>query len=104
MNQPLTNTEAFTCHPHYPSVLATTEELNALLHNNTVIVQADLDPHAFEFGHIPGARSWDWTKDLRDPKTQEVINEEQFADLMARTGISNDHKDGFRALGKCPER
>lgn len=78
------------CHPHFPKVLATTEELNALLGTDVIIVEADMDPLAYDHGHLPNARHWDWSKDLRNPETNEVIDETEFAALMARSGISND--------------
>jgi len=77
-------------HPHFPKVLATTSELESLLDSDVVVVEVDIDPEAYDFGHVPGAIKWDWSNDLRNPETQEVISEEQFQALMVRSGISND--------------
>ncbi|MBS1701270.1 MAG: sulfurtransferase [Armatimonadetes bacterium] len=76
-------------HPHFPDVLATTSELEALLGSDVVVVEVDVDPVAYDHGHVPGARQWDWAMDLRDPATEEVIDEAGFRVLMERTGIGN---------------
>ena len=41
-------------------------------------------------GHIPNAVHIDWVADLNDAIRRDYLNEEQFAALMGRAGISND--------------
>lgn len=68
----------------------TSAELESLLSGPTVIVEVDVDPEAYDFGHIPGARKWDWSQELRNPETHEVIDAAEFQALMGRSGISNE--------------
>lgn len=77
-------------HPYFPHVLATTDELYHSLGSKVVVIEVDQDPEAFEFGHIPTARLWNWSQDLRNPETGEVISKQEFESLMERTGISSD--------------
>ncbi|MGZ4533422.1 MAG: sulfurtransferase, partial [Mycobacteriaceae bacterium] len=41
-------------------------------------------------GHIAGAVKLDWTTDLQDPNSRDVIDRETFSALLSAKGISND--------------
>jgi thiosulfate/3-mercaptopyruvate sulfurtransferase len=64
------------------------EELESRLDDpSLVLVEVDEDTTLYEKGHIPGAVSWDWAKDLHDPLRREFIDEKQLQDLLTRSGI-----------------
>jgi len=72
-------------------VLISTEELESKLGDpNLVLVEVDEDTTLYKKGHIPGAVSWDWSKDLHDPLRREFADEKQVAALLARSGIGAD--------------
>ncbi|NNH75628.1 sulfurtransferase [Nocardia uniformis] len=63
------------------------ENLNA---PGVVIVEVDEDASAYDTGHIEGAVKLDWKQDLQDQIRRDFVNREQFSDLLAARGISND--------------
>ena len=54
------------------------------------IVEVDVDTSAFEEGHLPGSIAWDWTRDLCDQATRDILSQRDFESLMRRSGIDND--------------
>ena len=54
------------------------------------IVESNEDVLLYGTGHIPNAVHIDWVADLNDAIRRDYLNEEQFAALMGRAGISND--------------
>ena len=54
------------------------------------VVEVDEDVTLYDKGHIPGAVSWDWNKDLHDPLRREFIDGKQLVDLLTRSGIGAD--------------
>ena len=75
-------------HPFYPDVLVSREEVLELVDNGWRLVQVDLDPAAYEQGHLPGAAAWDWEKQLRNQQTEEILDKAEFEALLGATGIS----------------
>jgi thiosulfate/3-mercaptopyruvate sulfurtransferase len=72
-------------------VLIDAEELQENLDDpNLKIVEVDEDTSLYYKGHIPGAISWDWSKDLHDPLKRDFINGKQLVDLLTRSGIGAD--------------
>jgi thiosulfate/3-mercaptopyruvate sulfurtransferase len=72
-------------------VLIETEELEGrLADENLRIVEVDEDTTLYEKGHIPGAVSWDWFKDLHEPLRREFVDEKGLQELLARTGVGQD--------------
>jgi thiosulfate/3-mercaptopyruvate sulfurtransferase len=72
-------------------VLIDAEELQENLDDpNLKIVEVDEDTSLYDKGHIPGAISWDWSKDLHDPLKRDFINGKQLVDLLTRSGIGAD--------------
>ena len=77
-------------HPFYSDVLVNCDEVSGLLASGARAIQVDFDPAAYGHGHIPGACSWSWDSQLRNPETHEVISKVDFEQLMGGTGISLD--------------
>ena len=61
-----------------------------LNHPNLRLVEVDVDTTAYEQGHIPGAIGWNWRTDTQDQLSRDLLSPEDFAALMARSGIGND--------------
>jgi thiosulfate/3-mercaptopyruvate sulfurtransferase len=75
----------------HPERLVTTAWLSGHLDDpDVVVVESDEDVLLYDTGHIPGAVKIDWHLDLNDPVTRDYVDGAQFADLMARHGISRD--------------
>jgi thiosulfate/3-mercaptopyruvate sulfurtransferase len=55
------------------------------------IVEVDEDPALFAQAHIPGAIGFDWREDLQDPVRRDFLGPEQFGELFARSGVSDEH-------------
>src|SRR3970282_466053 len=55
---------------------------------DVVIVESDEDVLLYDTGHIPGAIKIDWVADLNDPVVRDYLDEENFAALMSKHGIS----------------
>jgi thiosulfate/3-mercaptopyruvate sulfurtransferase len=69
--------------------LVTTEWLAQNLDTpGLAIVESNEDVLLYDTGHIPGAIKVDWHTELNDPVVRDYINGAQFAELMARKGIS----------------
>ncbi|MEO9221106.1 MAG: sulfurtransferase, partial [Mycobacteriaceae bacterium] len=58
--------------------------------HGVVLVEVDEDTSAYVDGHIPGAVRLDWTTDLQDSTTRDVIDQKAFGALLSAKGISND--------------
>jgi thiosulfate/3-mercaptopyruvate sulfurtransferase len=72
-------------------VLVTTEWLADHLGDERVVVaEVDENPDLYDEGHIPGAIKLHWRDDLQDPVERDLIDRDAFAQLMGRSGISND--------------
>ena len=71
-------------------VLVSTDWLAAhLVDENVVAAEVDENPALYEEGHIPGAVKLHWRDDLQDPIERDLIEKEQFEQLMGQLGISN---------------
>ena len=53
------------------------------------LVEVDVDTHAYEQGHIPGAVALNWTSQLQDPIRRDIISKEDLEQLLGSLGISN---------------
>lgn len=76
----------------HPEVLVSTDwvEDNRNRTEDIRIVESDEDVLLYETGHIPEAVKIDWVNDLNDPVVRDYIHAENFAELCASKGISND--------------
>src|SRR5947208_5123560 len=71
-------------------VLVSTDWLAEHLGDESVLAaEVDENPALYEEGHIPGAVKLHWRDDLQDPIERDLIEKEQFEQLMGRLGISN---------------
>jgi len=71
-------------------VLVTTDWLAEHLGDDAVAAaEVDENPALYEEGHVPGAVKLHWREDLQDPIERDLIEKEQFEQLMGRLGISN---------------
>src|SRR3954447_1927918 len=70
-------------------VLCETEWVANNLNNpNLKILEVDYDvENAYKEGHIPGAHMIWWKKDINDIETRDIINKNQFENLMSRLGV-----------------
>jgi thiosulfate/3-mercaptopyruvate sulfurtransferase len=70
-------------------VLCETQWVADNLSNPTIkILEVDYDvENAYKEGHIPGAHMVWWKKDINDPSTRDIINKNQFENLMSRLGV-----------------
>ncbi len=72
-------------------VLVDTEWLAQHLNDGGVVVaEVDENPDLYDEGHIPGAVRLHWREDLQDPVERDVVEKEQFEQLLGRLGIGND--------------
>src|SRR2546422_5922269 len=72
-------------------VLATTDWLAEHLNDsNVVVAEVDENPDLYEEGDIPGAVKLHWRDDLQDPVERDLVEKDQFEQLLGRLGISND--------------
>jgi thiosulfate/3-mercaptopyruvate sulfurtransferase len=72
-------------------VLVSTEWLAEHLNDETVVAaEVDENPALYEEGHIPGAIKLHWREDLQDPVERDLVEKEQFEQLLGGLGISND--------------
>lgn len=76
----------------HPDVLVSTDWVAEHLgHTKDIrLVESNEDVLLYSTGHIPNAVHIDWVADLNDAIRRDYLNEEQFAALMERHGISND--------------
>jgi len=76
----------------HPEVLVDTEWVSKNSPNdNRKIVEVDYDPeNGYRKGHIKGASLIWWKRDINDPIARDIVNKEQFQELMAKNGIKPD--------------
>ena len=76
----------------HPEVLVDTEWVSKNPPNdNRKYVEVDYDPeNGYKKGHIKGATLIWWKRDINDPIARDIINKEQFQELMAKNGIKSD--------------
>lgn len=86
---PIDDIAAPTGHPVYPRQLMTTAQVEAILGNPIYrVIEVDMDPEAYEEGHLPGAILWNWEKQLRNTETHEILTPSEFAELLGHSGIT----------------
>jgi thiosulfate/3-mercaptopyruvate sulfurtransferase len=55
-----------------------------------VFLEVDEDTTAYDGGHLPGAVKVNWTTELQDPVRRDIVNKQQFEQLLSSKGIGND--------------
>jgi thiosulfate/3-mercaptopyruvate sulfurtransferase len=74
----------------HPETLVDVEWLQAHLADPTVrVIEVDVDTADYKRGHIPGAVSFNWHKDLLDQVIRAPISKKQLEALLSRVGVSN---------------
>src|SRR5471030_2973808 len=53
------------------------------------VVEVDVDTTAYHQGHVPGAAGWNWTTELCDTITRDIVPMKKLEDLLGRAGIGN---------------
>ena len=76
----------------HPEMLVSTEWVEEHLKDsdNLRLVEVDVDTSLYEQGHIPGAVGWNWQSQLQDQVRRDVLNQDDFEQLMSKSGISKD--------------
>ena len=54
------------------------------------LVEVDVDTAAYEQGHAPGAVGWNWRSQLQQNVVRDVVDKDEFEQLMGQSGIGND--------------
>ena len=54
------------------------------------LAEVDVDTSAYDSGHIEGSLGWNWQTDLQNTLTRDLLTSDEVADLLGRSGISND--------------
>jgi thiosulfate/3-mercaptopyruvate sulfurtransferase len=54
------------------------------------LVEVDVDPTAYESGHLPSAVGWNWRRDLQDQTVRDLPAPETLEELLSRSGITPD--------------
>jgi thiosulfate/3-mercaptopyruvate sulfurtransferase len=54
------------------------------------LIEVDVDTTAYDQGHIPGAVSFNWQKELQDQVVRAPLSKEHLEDLLSRAGVNND--------------
>lgn len=57
--------------------------------DGVVFLEVDEDTTAYDGGHLPGAVKINWTTELQDPVLRDIVNKEQFEQLLSAKGVSN---------------
>jgi thiosulfate/3-mercaptopyruvate sulfurtransferase len=57
---------------------------------NVRLVEVDVDNGAYESGHIEDAIAWNWTTQLNDQVRRDILNHEQWEELLGKSGINPD--------------
>jgi thiosulfate/3-mercaptopyruvate sulfurtransferase len=74
----------------HPEVLVTTDWAEQHLNDADVrFAEVDVDTSAYDSGHLPGAVGWNWKRDLQDAPRRDVVDQDDFAALLGRSGIRN---------------
>lgn len=75
----------------HPEVLVTTQWVSEHGDDaNVRLVEVDVDTSAYDKGHIKNAVGWNWTSQLQDNVRRDILTQQQFEDLMGKSGIGNN--------------
>lgn len=75
----------------HPEVLVDADWVEAHLHDPKVrLIEVDVDTTAYDQGHISGAVSFNWQKELQDQLVRAPLSQAHLEDLLSRAGVSND--------------
>jgi thiosulfate/3-mercaptopyruvate sulfurtransferase len=54
------------------------------------LIEVDVNPAAYDGGHIERAVGWDWKKDLQDPTVRDIASRDALAAKLGESGVSPD--------------
>jgi thiosulfate/3-mercaptopyruvate sulfurtransferase len=54
------------------------------------LVEVDVDTEAYDTGHAPGAIGFNWETQLQDQVTRDILDKDEFEELLGSHGISED--------------
>ncbi|WP_224270593.1 sulfurtransferase [Haloprofundus salinisoli] len=54
------------------------------------LVEVDVDTEAYDEGHAPGAIGFNWETQLQDQTTRDILDKDDFEELLGSHGISED--------------
>ncbi len=75
----------------HPESIVTTEWVAENLSDpNVRLVEVDVDTEAYDQGHISGAAGWNWTSQLNDELTRDILSADQMGRLLGESGIGPD--------------
>jgi thiosulfate/3-mercaptopyruvate sulfurtransferase len=75
----------------HPEVLVDADWVEAHLQDPKVrLIEVDVDTTAYDQGHISGAVSFNWQKELQDQLVRAPLSQSHLEDLLSRAGVSND--------------
>jgi len=73
------------------NVLVTADWAEQNLNSDGVVfVEVDEDTTAYDGGHLAGAVKLNWTTDLQDTTSRDVVSKDAFEALLSAKGIGND--------------
>ncbi len=73
---------------HPESIVETDWVAENLDDEGVTVVEVDVDTAAYDQGHIPGAIGWNWTTELNDELTRDILSREQMQRLLGGSGIT----------------
>jgi len=73
---------------HPESIVETDWVAENLGQANLALVEVDVDTAAYEQGHISGAIGWNWTSQLNDTVSRDILSKEQLQGLLGSSGIT----------------
>src|SRR5215471_474002 len=75
----------------HPETLVSTDWVASHLNDQKVrIAEVDVDTKSYDEAHIPGAIGWAWNTQLSDTVRRDILSQQQFEELMSKSGISRD--------------
>ena len=75
---------------HPESIVETEWVAQHLGDDNLRLVEVDVDTTAYDQGHIQGAVGWNWTTQLNDTVSRDILNREQMQRLLGESGIGRN--------------
>jgi len=75
---------------HPKSIVETDWVADNLGASNVSIVEVDVDTSAYDQGHISGAIGWDWSTQLNDEVTRDILTRGQMQRLLGQSGIGRN--------------
>ena len=73
---------------HPESIVETDWVAEHLGDEGVAVVEVDVDTAAYDQGHVPGAIGWNWSTELNDTVTRDILSREQMQRLLGGSGIT----------------